>query len=338
MQRRASCQPCEVVHIEVEKRRDYKCGQYFEIQICAIAPEWHPFTASSAPQSPTLTFDIKVLGDWTRALYQHVSNKREDFVGSEIMLRGPFGAPAQHAYQFSHVVLVSSGIGATPCASILKDMLAQRRERQAGRASDGQNSRASHVGVSERLKQYVDHPSISISSSEGTERRPLLVSSAAGASPTFSGVDMRRQSQVIEALRHLLKDGTSEWLYSGQCACTALSHHLPASVIGGHRHRPRVATGTEGDAVEVRVSDILRVSEAMLGLQRILRSVLAQLVVIWIFIIGFMLEVVILQWNSAYYITVRSCIALQELARCLPVCLVAAASASSSINCETRHQ
>lgn len=49
--------------------------------------------------------------------------------GLEIKVRGPFGAPAEHFQQFDDLVLIGSGIGATPFASVCKDVAAAHRSR-----------------------------------------------------------------------------------------------------------------------------------------------------------------------------------------------------------------
>lgn len=40
---------------------------------------------------------------------------------------GPFGAPAEHFFEFEYVVLIGAGIGVTPYASILKDVRARKQ-------------------------------------------------------------------------------------------------------------------------------------------------------------------------------------------------------------------
>lgn len=40
--------------------------------------------------------------------------------GKTMRIRGPFGAPAEHSYQYDNIVLIASGIGATPFAAVMK--------------------------------------------------------------------------------------------------------------------------------------------------------------------------------------------------------------------------
>ena len=39
-----------------------------------------------------------------------------------IRVDGPFGAPAEHVYDYPYIMLIAAGIGVTPYASILKDI------------------------------------------------------------------------------------------------------------------------------------------------------------------------------------------------------------------------
>ena len=56
---------------------DFAPGDYVFLRIPAIARhEWHPFTISSAPESDTLTFHVRSLGNWTAALRRHRRERR----------------------------------------------------------------------------------------------------------------------------------------------------------------------------------------------------------------------------------------------------------------------
>ena len=37
-----------------------------------------------------------------------------------VEIRGPYGAPTEHTFQFEHVTFVAAGIGATPFLSVLR--------------------------------------------------------------------------------------------------------------------------------------------------------------------------------------------------------------------------
>lgn len=59
-------------------RRNYKfkAGQYAFIKIKELGNEKHPFTIASSPIENTVTFFIKVAGDWTESLYQLLEERK----------------------------------------------------------------------------------------------------------------------------------------------------------------------------------------------------------------------------------------------------------------------
>ncbi|EEY64428.1 ferric reductase, putative [Phytophthora infestans T30-4] len=80
-------------------------GMYVFVNVPAISRfEWHPFTVSSAPEDKFLTLHIEKNGDWT----------------------------AQDYARYREVVLVAGGIGVTPFASILKNILHQWESYRCG--------------------------------------------------------------------------------------------------------------------------------------------------------------------------------------------------------------
>lgn len=101
---------------------NYIAGQYCEIKLPYISKfEWHPFTIASSPHESKMIFFVKKNGDWTDKLYQLATadkNLAPPYI--DVLVRGPYGAPAQHVGQYEHVVLISGGVGATPFASITK--------------------------------------------------------------------------------------------------------------------------------------------------------------------------------------------------------------------------
>ncbi|KAF9976317.1 hypothetical protein BGZ65_007879, partial [Modicella reniformis] len=124
--------------------------------------QWHPFTITSSPFEDYVSVHIRQVGDWTRALGTRMGVEKEerggggkdaapqprqaavggrpekktelvDDRGEEIRVRagfsmpivqidGPFGAPTEDVFNHEIVVLVGSGIGVTPFASILRDI------------------------------------------------------------------------------------------------------------------------------------------------------------------------------------------------------------------------
>ncbi|XP_043702533.1 putative respiratory burst oxidase homolog protein H isoform X2 [Telopea speciosissima] len=140
----------------------YMSGMYIFIKCPDLSPfEWHPFSITSAPGDDYLSVHIRTLGDWTTALRKRFEQACEepntqqrsggltrmettlqrrggltrmetkavsDFDYSEdrfpkILVKGPFGAPAQSYKKYDILLLIGLGIGATPFISILKDLL-----------------------------------------------------------------------------------------------------------------------------------------------------------------------------------------------------------------------
>lgn len=92
---------------------------YFYSLLCATA-----FTIASAPHEAEMTFFVKAVGDWTNALYSAFVDRIDQKVSTrlQILVRGPFGAPAQHIGGYERIVLVSGGVGSTPFSSICREL------------------------------------------------------------------------------------------------------------------------------------------------------------------------------------------------------------------------
>lgn len=116
----------------------------------------HPFTISSAPADPYISVHIRQAGDFTSALGNRLGCTsalaeqltREARMGVEKMaeekfaygtgkfydvtktigtlpklrIDGPFGAPAEDVFNSEVAVLIGTGIGVTPWASVLKEI------------------------------------------------------------------------------------------------------------------------------------------------------------------------------------------------------------------------
>ena len=112
----------DMVCVRMPRVFNYIAGQYAEIKVpCVSRFQWHPFTIASSPHESEILFFIKKSGNWTSKLYDlaHGTDGPEKVA---IVVRGPYGAPAQHVGQYENVVLISGGVGATPFASITKFM------------------------------------------------------------------------------------------------------------------------------------------------------------------------------------------------------------------------
>ncbi|KAK3606272.1 hypothetical protein CHS0354_037948 [Potamilus streckersoni] len=104
---------------------DYKSGQWVRISCQNLGEhEYHPFTLTSAPHEENLSLHIRALGPWTMNLRKTYDiNNREDKPLPMLNMDGPFGEGHQDWYRFQVSVLVGGGIGVTPFASILKDIV-----------------------------------------------------------------------------------------------------------------------------------------------------------------------------------------------------------------------
>lgn len=152
-----------VVGLRVLRPRGFKYtpGQYVFIRCPQISRfEWHPFTLTSCPADSYLGCHIRKAGDWTEALHDLVIKHQEKraarlageisdasaasrymikpVVGEEIevverfdfsiSVDGPFGAPAQNYADYKVLVLIGAGIGVTPFASVLTDLVHSLKE------------------------------------------------------------------------------------------------------------------------------------------------------------------------------------------------------------------
>ncbi|KAI3782389.1 hypothetical protein L2E82_12434 [Cichorium intybus] len=143
----------------------YKSGMYLFVKCPDISGfEWHPFSITSAPGDDYLSVHIRTLGDWTTALKEEFAKACEpppqkpqvaasasraikgnlvrletkanvnipveeaQAVYPKIIIKGPYGAPAQDYRKYDILLLIGLGIGATPFISILKDLLNHQKE------------------------------------------------------------------------------------------------------------------------------------------------------------------------------------------------------------------
>jgi NADPH oxidase len=133
------------------------------MQVPEVSPyQWHPFTISSAPDDPYISVHIRQVGDWTFALGErlgctkNLANQVNDEIakglGDEmantgefidithhnnrpmpvLRIDGPFGAPAEDVFTYEVAVLIGTGIGVTPFASILKNIWFRQKQNKLG--------------------------------------------------------------------------------------------------------------------------------------------------------------------------------------------------------------
>ncbi|XP_058150088.1 dual oxidase 2 [Dasypus novemcinctus] len=125
---KAELLPSGVTHLRFQRPQgfEYKSGQWVRIACLALGTtEYHPFTLTSAPHEDTLSLHIRVAGPWTTRLRQIYSLAMGNGCAQypKLYLDGPFGEGHQEWHKFEVSVLVGGGIGVTPFASILKDLV-----------------------------------------------------------------------------------------------------------------------------------------------------------------------------------------------------------------------
>lgn len=137
--------PYDVIEIQISKpSMRYKAGQWCMINVPAVSTtQWHPFTITSCPFDPYISVHVRQVGDWTRslgdalgagpaqsgefdysmdphAMYEIALENGQEMPA--IRIDGPYGAPAEDVFDNEIAVLIGTGIGVTPWASILKNI------------------------------------------------------------------------------------------------------------------------------------------------------------------------------------------------------------------------
>ncbi|KAM4677018.1 LOW QUALITY PROTEIN: dual oxidase 1-like [Discoglossus pictus] len=125
---KAELLPSDVTCLRFQRPEDfeYKSGQWVRIACLDLGTnEYHPFTLTSAPNEDALSLHIRAVGPWTTRLRELYSQQSITELGGypKIYLDGPFGEGHQEWNKYEVSVLVGGGIGVTPFASILKDLV-----------------------------------------------------------------------------------------------------------------------------------------------------------------------------------------------------------------------
>ncbi|XP_053312530.1 NADPH oxidase 4 [Spea bombifrons] len=128
--------PCDVIEIRMIKENfSASPGQYIILQCPRVsALENHPFTLTMCPSETKATFAIhmKVVGDWTErfcGLLESDCNQTEVLPilqqrkSPKIYIDGPFGSASEEALNYEVSLCVAGGIGVTPFAAILNQLL-----------------------------------------------------------------------------------------------------------------------------------------------------------------------------------------------------------------------
>ncbi|EZF58199.1 hypothetical protein H104_08594 [Trichophyton rubrum CBS 289.86] len=136
--------PYDAMEIQFRKPSlRYKPGQWLFLQVPDVSrTQWHPFTITSCPHDPYISIHIRQVGDFTRELGNRLGcgpEQAKDIDGldplgmyeiamqngqtmPQIRIDGPYGAPAEDVFSNDVAILIGTGIGVTPWASILKDI------------------------------------------------------------------------------------------------------------------------------------------------------------------------------------------------------------------------
>lgn len=106
----------------------YRSGQWIRLACTAFRQrEYHAFTLTSAPHEDQLSVYIKAHGPWTwklRSCFDPVNMQFKNIkLPPRIRIDGPFGGGNQDWHKYEVAVMIGGGIGVTPYASILKDLV-----------------------------------------------------------------------------------------------------------------------------------------------------------------------------------------------------------------------
>lgn len=136
--------PYDAMEIQFKKpSMKYKAGQWLFLQVPAVSSQqWHPFTITSCPFDSYVSVHVRQVGDFTKALGNALGcgpEQAKEYDGLDPMgmyeialahgqempqlrIDGPYGAPAEDVFENEVAVLIGTGIGVTPWASVLKNI------------------------------------------------------------------------------------------------------------------------------------------------------------------------------------------------------------------------
>ncbi|RWS27681.1 dual oxidase-like protein [Leptotrombidium deliense] len=120
--------PSDVTKVKFSRPANFKylSGQW--VRLCCTAfrmGEYHSLTLTSAPHENVLSVHVKATGPWTWKLrnFFDPNNFHPELPLPKIRLEGPFGGGNQDWYKYEIAVMIGGGIGVTPYASILNDLV-----------------------------------------------------------------------------------------------------------------------------------------------------------------------------------------------------------------------
>ncbi|KAK6055324.1 FAD-binding domain protein [Cooperia oncophora] len=121
--------PSDIIYLQFKRPLSFsfRSGQWVRISSPAFScafNECHAFSLASAPQSPTLELYIKAVGPWTWKMRSEII--RAQASGSPyplVHMNGPYGDGNQEWTNYEVAILIGGGIGVTPYASTLTDLV-----------------------------------------------------------------------------------------------------------------------------------------------------------------------------------------------------------------------
>ncbi|XP_035222142.1 dual oxidase-like isoform X3 [Stegodyphus dumicola] len=119
--------PSDVTKVKFARPPNFKylSGQWIRLSCTAFRnAEYHSLTLTSAPHENYLSVHVKAQGPWTWKLRNYFDpNNLSDGPLPKVRLEGPYGGGNQDWYKFEVAIMVGGGIGVTPYASILNDLV-----------------------------------------------------------------------------------------------------------------------------------------------------------------------------------------------------------------------
>ncbi|KAK6741023.1 hypothetical protein RB195_009088 [Necator americanus] len=121
--------PSDIIYLQFKRPLSFtfRSGQWVKISSPAFScafNECHAFSLASAPQSPTLELYIKAVGPWTWKMRSEIIRAQAN--GSPyplVHMNGPYGDGNQEWTNYEVAILIGGGIGVTPYASTLTDLV-----------------------------------------------------------------------------------------------------------------------------------------------------------------------------------------------------------------------
>ncbi|CAD6199146.1 unnamed protein product [Caenorhabditis auriculariae] len=127
----AALLPSDIIYLQFKRPASFKfrSGQWVRVSTPAFScsfNESHAFSLASAPQAPTLELYIKAVGPWTWKLRSEIMRAQANQSPYPLIhLNGPYGDGNQEWANYEVAILVGGGIGVTPYASTLSDLVLQ---------------------------------------------------------------------------------------------------------------------------------------------------------------------------------------------------------------------